>query len=86
MSFAHHFICRWKDGGFFNLEAALQAGRVLIISYDQTNAAYHVRAEDDLDFYQWVAIEWAHGDYCQDEEETPQAFFERIGISIRELK
>ena len=27
-----------------------------------------------------------HGDCYQDEGETPQAFFDRIGISITELK
>ena len=69
----------WKDGALSKI-----SGATYIVSYDQTNTAYHIDKDDYDDFIEWVAIQW-HQDYeARGDDEEADDYLERLGCTVRQ--
>ena len=78
--FALNHEGKWRDG-----EASKISGATYVVSYDQTNQAYHIDKSDYDDFVEWVAVTWETDYNPRDEDEEAEDYLERIDCSIREV-
>ena len=68
------------------------SGATYVVSYDQTNRAYHIDKSDYDDFVEWVAVTWEtdyepRGFWDEEEEdmifECAQDYLDRRCINVR---
>ena len=76
--FALYFEGKWRDGQLPKIK-----GATYIVSYDQTNTAYHIEKDKYDDFIEWVAVQWETGDLRGEEEEAAD-YLDRIGCVVKE--
>jgi hypothetical protein len=85
--FALNHEGKWRDG-----EAPKISGATYVVSYDQTNQAYHIDKSDYDDFVEWVADTWQtdyepRGFWDEEEEdmifECAQDYLDRRCINVR---
>lgn len=77
--FALYHEGSWKDGQIPKIN-----GATYIVSYDQTNNAYHIEKDEYDDFIEWVAIRWERDCEPRDDDEEASGYLDRIGCSVRE--
>ena len=79
-NFALNHEGKWRDG-----EASKISGATYVVSYDQSNQAYHIDKSDYDDFVEWVAETWQIDTNPREEDEEAEDYLERIDCSIREV-
>ena len=67
--FALNHEGKWRDG-----EASKISGATYVVSYDQTNQAYHIDKSDYDDFVEWVAVNWETDYKPRDEDEEAEDY------------
>jgi len=76
--FALNHEGKWRDG-----EAPKISGATYVVSYDQTNQAYHIDKSDYDDFVEWVADTWQTDYEPREEDEEAEDYLERRCINVR---
>ena len=78
--FALNHEGKWRDG-----EAPKISGATYVVSYDQTNHAYHIKKSDYDQFVEWVAENWETDSDPRDDYEDASDYLDRISCSVREV-
>lgn len=76
-NFSAYFVAQWKDG---QMQKARPGNTV--VTYDQSNLAYDLSAQDMPEFVEWVAQTWEIDRDPRGDDEDAAKYLERIGVRI----